>query len=279
MPPRKVADLKSGSTRLASVCASTGWPARADSFAATGAFPAGWVVSALCACATPAMQTISIARTSVRVIHDFIGPPKNFVCGDSRDPRGLGKGADCNIVTPRVRVQGNGFTRRARRGGEKRLSPPLRVLRVNHSPYHHPMNWLIKNFLRGLVIVVPIALTLYLLYEAFVRIDRLLNLPTPGAGFAIMIVAIIAIGAVASNFFVRKDLRMTESLFSRAPLVRLIYAAITDLPDAFVGDKKRFDQPVSVKLTDEVRTFGFVTQDDLAFLDLGGHVAVYLPFS
>jgi hypothetical protein len=66
-----------------------------------------------------------------------------------------------------------------------------------------PMNWLIKNFLRGLVIVVPIALTLYLLYEAFVRIDRLLNLRWPGAGFAITIAAIIAIGAVASNFFVR----------------------------------------------------------------------------
>ena len=36
------------------------------------------------------------------------------------------------------------------------------------------MNWIVKNFLRGLVIVVPIALTIYLIYEAFVRIDRLL---------------------------------------------------------------------------------------------------------
>ena len=112
------------------------------------------------------------------------------------------------------------------------------------------MNWLIKNFLRGLVIVVPIALTIYLLYEAFVRIDRLLNLKTPGAGFAITIVAIIAIGAVASNFFVRKFLRLTETMFTRAPLVRLIYASIKDLLEAFVGDKKRFDQPVAVTITD-----------------------------
>jgi uncharacterized membrane protein len=141
------------------------------------------------------------------------------------------------------------------------------------------MNWLIKNFLRGLVIVVPIALTLYLLYEAFVRIDRLLNMKTPGVGFAIMIVAIIAIGAVASNFFVRKFLRLTESIFTRAPLVRLVYASIRDLLEAFVGDKKRFDQPVAVTITEGVRTLGFVTQDDLGFLSMPGQIAVYLPFS
>ena len=141
------------------------------------------------------------------------------------------------------------------------------------------MNWLIKNFLRGLVIVVPIALTLYLLYEAFVRIDRLLNMRTPGVGFAIMIVAIIAIGAVASNFFVKKFLRLTETIFTRAPLVRLVYASIRDLLEAFVGDKKRFDQPVAVTITEGVRTLGFVTQDDLGFLSMPGQIAVYLPFS
>jgi uncharacterized membrane protein len=141
------------------------------------------------------------------------------------------------------------------------------------------MNWLIKNFLRGLVIVVPIALTLYILVEAFIRIDQLLGLKTPGAGFVITIAATIVIGALASNFVVRGLLRLTESLFTRAPLVRLIYVSLRDLLEAFVGDKKRFDQPVAVALADGVRTLGFVTQDDLGFLGLPGEVAVYLPFS
>jgi Uncharacterized conserved protein len=141
------------------------------------------------------------------------------------------------------------------------------------------MNWLVKNFLRGLVIVVPIALTLYLLYEAFTWIDRLLNLKTPGAGFAITVIAVIVIGALASNLFVRKFLRLTETVFTRAPLVRLVYASIRDLLEAFVGDKKRFDQPVAVTITEGVRTLGFVTQDDLGFLAMDGQVAVYLPFS
>lgn len=141
------------------------------------------------------------------------------------------------------------------------------------------MNWIVKNFLRGLVIVVPIALTIYLIYEAFVRIDRLLNLKTPGVGFAVTIASIIAIGALASNFVGRKFLSLTEAVFTRMPLVRLIYASIRDLLEAFVGDKKRFNQPVAVSLTDDLRAVGFVTQEDLTFLAMPGDVAVYLPFS
>ena len=141
------------------------------------------------------------------------------------------------------------------------------------------MNWIVKNFLRGLIVVVPIALTIYLVYQAFVWIDRLLLLPWPGAGFGVAVVLMILIGAIASNFFVRKFLQLTETVFTRAPLVRLVYAAIRDLLEAFVGDQKRFNQPVAVSLIDGVRTVGFVTQDDLSFLAMPGYVAVYLPFS
>jgi uncharacterized membrane protein len=142
------------------------------------------------------------------------------------------------------------------------------------------MNWLIKNFLRGLVIVVPIALTIYIVYEVFIRIDRLLpyTMP-PGAGFAILIAVIVLIGALASNFVVRRFLRLTDAIFTRAPLVRLIYVSLKDLLEAFVGDKKRFDRPVTISITDDVRTLGFMTQDDLSFLAMPGNVAVYMPFS
>ena len=143
------------------------------------------------------------------------------------------------------------------------------------------MNWLVKNFLRGLIIVAPIALTIYILYEAFLRIDRLLNLPTPGLGFLITIVVIIAVGALASNFIVKRFLRLTDVVFTRAPLVRLIYSSVRDLLEAFVGDKKRFDRPVAVSLTPagDVKTLGFITQGDLGFLSMDGQVAVYLPFA
>ena len=143
------------------------------------------------------------------------------------------------------------------------------------------MNWLVRNFLRGLIVVVPVALTIWLLWEAFRRIDRLLELRTPGVGFVVTITVIVLVGWLASNFVGRRVVRLTDAIFTRAPLVRIVYASIKDLLEAFVGDRKRFDRPVVVSLTElgEVRALGFVTQPDLEFLDLAGHVAVYLPFS
>ena len=143
------------------------------------------------------------------------------------------------------------------------------------------MNWLLKNFLRGLIIVVPAALTVYVVYQTFLALDRLLKLKTPGLGALIIIAGVIGIGALASNFFIRRTLQIGETLFTRAPIVRIIYSALKDLLEAFVGNKRRFDRPVTVAISEsgDVRFFGFVTRDDLSDLALPGHVAVYLPFS
>ena len=141
------------------------------------------------------------------------------------------------------------------------------------------MNWLIKNFLRGLVIVVPIALTVYLLYQLFAAADRLLPTPWPGVGVAMLVGATILVGALASNYVGRELLRLMEVIFTRAPIVRLVYAAIKDLLEAFVGEQRRFERPVVVEVVGEVKMFGFVTRDDLSSLSLPGDVAVYVPFS
>jgi uncharacterized membrane protein len=141
------------------------------------------------------------------------------------------------------------------------------------------MNWLLKNFLRGLVIVVPVAVTVYLLVQAFLWLDRILQLPTPGLGLAILLGATILIGALAGNFVGRRFFALPEKLFTRAPIVRIVYAAIKDLLEAFVGNKRRFDRPVVISVGEQVRTFGFITRDDLSSLGMPGDVAVYVPFS
>jgi uncharacterized membrane protein len=130
-----------------------------------------------------------------------------------------------------------------------------------------------------LVIVVPIAVTVYLLVQAFVSLDRLLRLTTPGLGIAVLLAATVLIGALAGNFVGRSFFGLTEKLFTRAPIVRIVYAAIKDLLEAFVGNKRRFDRPVMVQVTEHVRTFGFITRDDLGSLGMPGDVAVYVPFS
>jgi uncharacterized membrane protein len=141
------------------------------------------------------------------------------------------------------------------------------------------MNWIIKNFLRGLVIVVPIAVTVYLLVQAFTTLDRLLKLEYPGLGVAVLVLATIGIGVVASNFLGRRVFGLAEKLFTKAPIVRIIYAAIKDLLEAFVGNKRRFDRPVTVMIGDGVKMFGFITQDDLGAMAAQGDIAVYVPFS
>jgi uncharacterized membrane protein len=141
------------------------------------------------------------------------------------------------------------------------------------------MNWLIKNFLRGLVIVVPIALTVYLIYQTFLKLDQLLHVETPGLGLAILLAAIIGIGALAGNFAGRRFFALTEKLFTKAPIVRIVYAAIKDLLEAFVGNKRRFDRPVTIAVSEGVKTFGFITRDELESLGMPGDVAVYVPFS
>jgi uncharacterized membrane protein len=141
------------------------------------------------------------------------------------------------------------------------------------------MRLFLRYFLRGLVIVVPIALTVWVVYITFTWIDRLIKAPIPGVGFAVTIVSITAVGLLASNFVGRRVLQFTEGMFSRAPLIKILYLAVKDLVEAFVGDKKRFNRPVVVSLTSDgsAKTVGFITRDDLTFLGMRDHVAVYLP--
>jgi uncharacterized membrane protein len=68
---------------------------------------------------------------------------------------------------------------------------------------------------------------------------------------------------------------------NKIPLVKLIYSAVKDLLGAFVGDKKKFNKPVLVKVNREngLHQIGFITQPDLNALGLADMVVVYFPHS
>lgn len=149
------------------------------------------------------------------------------------------------------------------------------------------MKFLLRSFFRGLLFVVPIALTIYILYEVFTRLDSLVDadhwfgVHIPGVGLAIMVVAITIIGAIASSILARWLVKLVDRIFQRIPLVKLIYGAIKDLLEAFVGDSKKFDTPVLVSLGEAVggEVLGFITRRDLGWLGREGSVAVYFPQS
>lgn len=138
-----------------------------------------------------------------------------------------------------------------------------------------------RYFLEGLLILVPFVVTVFVIYTVFQKIDGLFNFPIPGMGFVATLLLIFLVGFVTSNFLTRKLVALADTLFSRVPLVKMIYSSIKDLLNAFVGDKKSFNKPVQVTLSPDsgVRAIGFVTNDSLENLGIEGSVAVYLPQS
>ena len=143
------------------------------------------------------------------------------------------------------------------------------------------MRALVSYFLRGLVLTVPIAVTVAVCWVALRTIDGWLGLSIPGAGLLITLAAITLVGFLGSNFLWNTLVERMERLLDRLPFVRILYNATKDLLDAFVGEKRRFDRPVLVALSADgaVRTFGFITQQSLAQLGLADDVAVYFPQS
>jgi uncharacterized membrane protein len=143
------------------------------------------------------------------------------------------------------------------------------------------MKRLLTFFLRGLVLTVPIVVTIAVCWIVLTRVDGWLGLSIPGAGFVITIAGITLIGFLGSTFLWTQAERWLDELLNRLPFVRLLYSSTKDLLNAFVGEKRRFDEPVLVALSQDraVRTLGFITQRSLAGLGLPGDVAVYFPQS
>ncbi len=143
------------------------------------------------------------------------------------------------------------------------------------------MNDLARNFFEGLLILVPVVTTIYVAWLVLQTVDGWLNIPIPGVGFLVTIGLITLTGRYASTVFVQKVVDKMEAILVRAPFVKLVYTSIKDLIAAFMGEKRRFDQPVLVSLAPNAQgeAVGFVTRTDLEFLGLLDHVAVYFPQS
>jgi len=140
---------------------------------------------------------------------------------------------------------------------------------------------LINYFLRGLVVVVPVGVTVWVCYKIFHAIDDLLGFRIAGSGFVIMLVLVTLIGFLASTIVARIIGGAFDQLLARLPFVNLLYSSTKDMLNAFVGEKRRFDKPVLVSLTEDgsVKVFGFLTAESLAALGVADSAAVYVPTS
>ncbi len=149
---------------------------------------------------------------------------------------------------------------------------------------------LVNYFVRGLLLLAPLSITIYIIYQAFISVDSLIPIEISiqnnpyrlyGTGLLIVLVIILSVGFLGSTFFIVPVSKLVGEAISKIPLVGIIYLSIKDLINAFVGDKKKFNQAVIFTVNKEngIHKLGFITQTDLAFLDKEGFVMIYSPHS
>jgi len=151
-----------------------------------------------------------------------------------------------------------------------------------------------NTMLKGLVAILPIGLTVYLVYWLAGTAERLFSralkplLPEaaywPGMGLLAGLVVLYLAGLAVNAYVVRRALRVGDRLFARIPVVKTIYVAIRDFMRFFPssgqgGDLKR----VVLVPFGPGKAIGFVTAESSAALGLEpgatDAVAVYLPMS
>jgi uncharacterized membrane protein len=148
-------------------------------------------------------------------------------------------------------------------------------------------------FLRGVVVVLPITLTIAVLVWFAMTMEDLLGglmryaAPDlkywPGLGIVLGIGIIFAAGIIFSARIARRLLGRADDLLGRIPVVKSIYLSIRDLATFMSGDTQQgFSQVVAVQ-SQEMRLSGFVTTEDLQGLPGKSAsdplIGVYLPMS
>ena len=136
-------------------------------------------------------------------------------------------------------------------------------------------------FIQGIIILAPIAITAYALYWLFDKVDNILRpyVNIPGLGFVIIVVFIILVGWVSSNFLMGSAINFFDHLIERTPGVKFIYSSTKDFFEAFAGNKKRFNKSVLANVfSEDVWIIGFLTDEEMTKFEMGADkVAVYVP--
>lgn len=152
--------------------------------------------------------------------------------------------------------------------------------------------YLSKTLLTGFITLLPIVLTIYLLYWLAVSSEKVMGnmlhyiLPEsfyfPGLGMLAGVIVVFVIGLMMNAYLIQRIFALGEQILYRLPLVKSVYRAFRDFFDFFSPSKEGLGQVVAVTFNG-MELVGFVTQEDPkrlppSFRDRGC-VLVYLPMS
>ena len=154
-----------------------------------------------------------------------------------------------------------------------------------------------RDFLTGLVVLIPIVLTVYLVWSVISFIDKvvipiipprynpldLFEIYIPGLGVFLFLITTTLIGSIASGFLGRQAISLGEKILSRMPVVSTIYSSIKQIIQAvFKPNGTSFKQPCLVEYPKKgvwavafisTETFGEIKKK----INVGSLVTVFLP--
>jgi uncharacterized membrane protein len=150
------------------------------------------------------------------------------------------------------------------------------------------MQWLRRSFIAGFFVTVPLFISVAALLWLFRLVDGLvgpiylkyLRQQLPGLGLATTALAIVIVGAIATNVVGKRLLQRAERLLMLVPLFRSVYAPVKQLVVAFSPDNEHgFKRVVLIEDAAKGWLLGFLTREFTIDRGQGpeAFVAVYVP--
>ncbi len=152
------------------------------------------------------------------------------------------------------------------------------------------MKKLRKYFFQGLLFLVPIGLTIYVVYQIYIFINGLLidyirpiiHVNIPFLDLLIVLAVIALVGLLGDTFIFRPVKTLVNKAFMKIPVINLLFTSLKDILSAFVLKERKFSNPALVKINHltNLEKLGFITQEDLSKIGVRDKkVAVYFPHS
>lgn len=158
-----------------------------------------------------------------------------------------------------------------------------------------PMAKLNKIFLTGLITLLPVAITIYIIYSAVIILESLLGsllrnlLPVnsyiPGLGLLLTLLLIFLFGLTLNSYLTVRFWTTLEKKFLEVPFIKTIYSPLRDVMNLFSkkGDKGMKSVVLVQPITGGPKVLGVVTRDSFTDLSVSkefeNQLAVYIPFS
>lgn len=162
-----------------------------------------------------------------------------------------------------------------------------------------PFGWLKKTIMSGLLVVAPVAITIWLLIELFLFLDGLLAEPTRwlllrfgieltlqqpiyGPGLVALFLILLVIGSLTRVYIGKRVFEQASLWFEKLPIINTIFSTVQPLSRAIFGGQNEFFREVVWIPFENGYTIGFIIGDapeSVTQLPTAPETAVYLPFA